>query len=163
MSTRRIAFRIALVLTPLMLLGYCVVAAGCDSLGTSTTTTLLGGGTSPGATTPAGATTVSSVATGATLTPGGTPITGESGNTILGKWHNSITGETLDFLPNGTVLGNANAEARGLTSTYAISGNQITFDIGGLVTVVDTFSIDGNTLTLTDTVSGESGTLQRVE
>jgi hypothetical protein len=158
MSTRRIA------LTPMLfLVGCCLLAVGCGSLDPTTTTTVLGGATSPGDTTSAGATTLSSVVTGATLTPGGTPVTGESGNTILGKWHNAVTGETLDFRADGTVLGNAYAEAHGLTSTYAISGSQITFDVGGLVTVVDTFSIDGNTLTLTDTVSGESGTLQRVQ
>ena len=153
--------RTSLVLALALLLVGCLAAAGCDSL-TSTTTTLVGGGSGPGDTSGVGtATTLGSTVT--TLATGGTPITGEAGNTILGKWHNAVTGETLEFLPNGTVTGNAYAEAHGLTSTYAISGNQITFDVGGLVTVVDTFSIDGDTLTLIDSTTGTPGTLQRVE
>jgi hypothetical protein len=151
----------AFALTLLVLLGSCLLAVGCDSLD-STTTTVLGGGSTPGDTTGAGtATTLSSTAT--TLAVGGTPITGESGNTILGKWHNAITGETLEFFPNGVVTGSRFADMKGIEVTYAINMDQITISALGTILVTQTFSIDGNTLTIIDNATGISGTLQRVE
>jgi hypothetical protein len=151
----------AVVLTLLLVLACAVLAVGCESLD-STTTTALGGAGVPGDTTPAGATTLSSIATGATVTPGGTPITGESGNTILGKWQNNVTGETLEFLPNGVVTGSRYADMKGIVVTYAINVDQITISALGTILVTQTFSIDGSTLTIIDNNTGVSGTLQRV-
>jgi hypothetical protein len=150
----------AFALTLLVVLGCCLLAVGCDSLD-STTTTVLGGGSTPGDTTGAGtATTLSSTAT--TLALGGTPITGESGNTILGKWQNNVTGETLEFFPNGVVTGSRYADMTGIEVTYAINMDQITISALGTILVTQTYSIDGNTLTIIDNDTGISGTLQRV-
>jgi hypothetical protein len=154
-TMRKTAFALTLVL-----LGCCLLAVGCGSAD-STTTTLLGGGSTPGDTIGAGtATTLGSTAT--TLAVGGTPITGESGNTILGKWHNNVTGETLEFFPNGVVTGSRFADMKGVEVTYAINVDQITISALGTILVTQTFSIDGNTLTIIDNATGVSGTLQRV-
>ena len=96
-------------------------------------------------------------------TGGGTWVTGESGNSILGKWHNAITGETLEFFPNGVVTGSRYADMKGIEVTYAISGDQLSISALGTLLVTQTFSIDGNTLTIIDNASGISGTLQRTE
>lgn len=144
----------------LVLLGCCLLAVGCESLD-STSTTVLGGGSGTGDTSGAGtAPTVGGAAT--TLPVGGTPVTGESGNSILGKWHNAVTGETLEFFPDGTVTGSRFADMHGVTVTYAISGDQMTISALGAILVTQTFSIDGNTLTIVDSATGVSGALQRV-
>jgi hypothetical protein len=152
----------AVVLAMLLILACCAVAVGCESLDGTTTTVLGGAAGLPSDTTPAGATTLSSIATGATVTPGGTPITGESGNTILGKWFNNVTGETLEFFPNGVVTGSRYADMKGVVVTYAINVDQITISALGTILVTQTFSIDGGTLTIIDNNTGVSGTLQRV-
>jgi hypothetical protein len=158
MTVRRTAFALTLVI----LLVSCLVAVGCESPG-GTTTTVLGGGV-PGtsATAPAGATTISSAPTATSGSGAGTWVTGESGNSILGKWHNNMTGETLEFFPDGTVTGTA-GDAMGVAVTYALSGDQITISALGTILVTQTFSISGGTLTIIDNETGISGTLQRVE
>ena len=91
----------------------------------------------------------------------GTWVTGETGGSILGKWHNNVTGETLEFFPNGTVTGTA-GDRMGVGVTYAISGDQITISALGTILVTQTFSISGGELTIIDNETGVSGTLQRV-
>ncbi len=152
--------RIMLASVVLLLVTVGPVLAGCESLDGSSTT-VLGGATGPGDTVPAGATTLTSVATGATVTPGGTPVTGGSGDSILGKWHNSVTGETLEFFPNGVVTGSRYADMKGIEVTYAINADQITISALGTILVTQTFSISGGTLTIIDNETGISGTLQR--
>jgi hypothetical protein len=151
----------AVVLTLLLALACCAVAVGCESLD-GTTTTVLGGAGVPGGTTPAGGTTLSSLATGTSVGGPGTWVTGESGNTILGKWQNNVTGETLEFFPSGVVTGSRYADMKGIVVTYAINIDQITFSALGTILVTQTFSIDGSTLTIIDNNTGVSGALQRV-
>jgi hypothetical protein len=153
--------KIALALSLLMVMGCSLLAVGCESLD-STTTTVLGGGSTPGDTSSAAATTLVSAPAGTSDTGAGTWVTGESGNSILGKWHNNMTGETLEFFPDGTVTGTA-GDTMGLAVTYALNGDQITISALGTILITQTFSIDGNTLTITDNETGISGALQRVE
>ncbi len=158
----------ALVSVVLILLGLSLLVAGCDSPD-STTTTVLSGGSGTGDTsgagtaTSAGSTATSAGSTATTLATGGTPVTGETGNSILGKWYNAVTGETLEFFADGTVTGSRFADMKGVTVTYAISGDQLTVSALGTTLVTQTFSIDGGTLTIVDSATGISGTLQRVE
>jgi hypothetical protein len=153
--------KIALALSLLMVMGCSLLAVGCESLD-STTTTVLGGGSTPGDTSSAAATTLLSAPARTSDTGAGTWVTGESGNSILGKWHNNMTGETLEFFPDGTVTGTA-GDTMGLAVTYALNGDQITISALGTILITQTFSIDGNTLTITDNETGISGALQRVE
>jgi hypothetical protein len=149
--------------TLLAALGLSVLAVSCGSPGSSgTTSTLSGGAPATGVTAPAGATTLSSAPTGTSAPGGGTWVTGETGDSILGKWHNNVTGETLEFFPNGTVTGTA-GDAMGVAVTYAINGDQITISALGTILVTQTFSISGGMLTIIDNETGISGTLQRVE
>jgi hypothetical protein len=154
---RRTTCAIALVL----LLGCCLLVVGCESLD-STTTTVGGGGSAPGDTSAGVATTLSSGPAVTRDTGGGTWVTGGSGNSILGKWHNNVTGETLEFFPDGTATGTA-GDSMGVAVTYAINMDQITVSALGTILVTQTFSIDGNTLTIIDNETGVSGTLQRVQ
>jgi hypothetical protein len=145
----------------LVVLVCCVVVAGCESLD-GTTTTVVGGGAVPGDTSAGVATTVAGAPTATSDSGAGTWVTGESGNTILGKWFNNVTGETLEFFPNGVVTGSRYADMKGVEVTYALNGDQITISALGTILVTQTFSIDGNTLTIIDNDTGVSGTLQRV-
>ena len=144
-----------------LLIGVCVVAVGCEALDATGTTAVGGGAT--GETTPAPGSAPTSAPVSAPDTGGGTWVTGESGNSILGKWHNAITGETLEFFPNGVVTGSRYADMKGIEVTYAISGDQLSISALGTLLVTQTFSIDGGTLTIIDNETGISGTLQRVE
>ena len=138
------ARKATLALAVLALLAGSLLAGGCESVS--------GGAEDTAAGAPVEVSTTAELPAG----PEGT------GGSLLGKWHNATTGETLEFRADGTVLGTAGDQA-GLIVTYLTEENLLTIDAaGGLLTSVY-YSVDGNTLTLTDPVTGEPGTLQRVD
>jgi hypothetical protein len=147
MATRRTAF----ALTLLLLLACSLATVGCGSLGATGTTTM--------STAPAEVSTTEVPSTVAVV-PSTVPEA--TGGSLLGKWHNAVTGETLEFRADGTVLGTYGDKA-GMTVTYATNGDQLTISVGGTLLVTDTYSVNGDTLTLTDSVTGVPGTLQRVD
>jgi hypothetical protein len=141
--------KIALVLV--LLSALALLAAGCGAMGTPEATQ----STSPGEP----ATSETSTTEIPLVTPA---VPAGTGGSLLGKWHNATTGETLEFRADGTVLGTAGDQA-GLMVTYTTEGNVLTIDAaGGLLTSVY-YSVDGDTLTLTDPVTGEPGTLKRID
>jgi hypothetical protein len=151
------------VLVMAVTLAVCLVAAGCESLEGSTTTVLVGDApTGDAADAP-----VTTADTGQIDTPaGGAPVPGAAGGTLLGRWHNSISGDVIEFLSDGTILGTY-ADTAGGTVYYAESGDQISLSMSvngnDFFLTTMTFSIDGDTLTLTDSETGEAGTFQRVD
>lgn len=143
--------RTAIALTLLLLLACCLVAVGCETLGTTGTTTI--------STAPA---EVSTTVVPSTVAEVPATVPDATGGSLLGKWLNAVTGETLEFRADGTVLGTY-ADKTGMTVTYATAGDQLMVSAGGTLLVTDTYSVSGDTLTLTDSVTGVPGTLQRVD
>ncbi len=156
--------RSALVVAVVLALTSCWIAAGCGSLDSGSTTTVVGGGAPTGDTLDTTVTTLSDGETAPTV--GGTPMPGASGGTLLGRWHNAISGDVIEFLSDGTILGTY-ADRAGATVYYTVSGDQLSLsvstDAGEFFVLQATFSVDGDTLTVVDAETGESGTFQRVE
>ncbi len=86
---------------------------------------------------------------------------GDSGG-LVGKWENTDIGEKLEFTSDGAFIVDSETEGH-LEFTYKIDGDNLVLGMEGLEATTPTpFSVDGDTLTVTDPDKGPT-TYDRVK
>jgi hypothetical protein len=79
---------------------------------------------------------------------------GGGSGSIVGKWSNAERGETIEFTSDGRMLVDSDAEGS-FEFTYKIDGNSLVLGMEGFEATTPTaFSLDGDTLTVTDPDKG---------
>ena len=84
---------------------------------------------------------------------------GGGGDSIVGKWVDS-SGYEFEFTADGKFLSD---ETQGINMTYVVEGNKINFKSDFGIGVSMEFSLDGDTLEITDPETGEAETAKRVK
>jgi hypothetical protein len=85
---------------------------------------------------------------------------GETAASIVGKWKNTGTSDTIEFTADGKFI---SAQTENLDMSYTLEGNEIIFSTElGSGTAVE-YSLDGDTLKMKNLQTGEFDTLTRVK
>ena len=79
---------------------------------------------------------------------------------LVGKWFDSADNLSIEFTSDGKVISD---EFQGATPDYKAEGGKITITVAGIQAAVLGYTLNGDTLTLTDLDTGEPATFTRVK
>jgi hypothetical protein len=89
-------------------------------------------------------------------------VSGCSKASLVGKWNDPQDDVTIELKADGTVV--SDQFPAGAPVTYKAEGGKLTITAAGQEVIsAAPYTLDGDTLTLTDPASGEKGTLNRVK
>jgi hypothetical protein len=79
---------------------------------------------------------------------------------LVGKWQDPSDNSITEFKADGTV---AATDLAGVQATYKDEGGTVTVTVAGTVALTFTYTINGDTMVVTDSSTNESTTLTRVK